>query len=414
MEREFCAICYQEMRLEGVMCSSCAPKFAIYMETIEREARATGASEKAVTVIRKINLGRLESMQIFLRGLIPAVENTVASGKASKAEGKELIRQLIEAHENDLSKMMKNTVSPKTLANPMAKSKVRAIDSKEEEMQRIFPGTRPIYSAPSLYRLNGCGTGLYGNRDFHLPTQTYITTYCICFILIPVVALCAYRVQDAPGRGSYYFIREAPLSSFAKNWNIFVLSSVILLSILVFVGIVVQDNYNRRASSDLLLKKQSDIELDERNLRESAKIVSKKDLGFEITFPGVWIVNDKSTKDVDVIGKSPGRKSSIAVKMFETTETVPIKAVGEKFAVLASNSFKKFKLIEKTETRLGDIPAYKVAFTFENEQETSRLRKETYYFCNSGERGYVIISDLDDYVNDVDGILKSFKLLKTK
>ena len=48
---------------------------------------------------------------------------------------------------------------------------------------------RRISSGPALFRLNGCGLGVYGRRDFDRETGTYVKTYCISVFFIPVLAL---------------------------------------------------------------------------------------------------------------------------------------------------------------------------------------------------------------------------------
>ena len=81
-----------------------------------------------------------------------------------------------------------------------------------------FPGLVPISSPPTLFTINGVGTGLYGSRDHDEETGTYVKTYCLCVIFVPVLALSAYRVAYA-GDSSYYFIGKQPLSGVAKAWN---------------------------------------------------------------------------------------------------------------------------------------------------------------------------------------------------
>ncbi len=85
-------------------------------------------------------------------------------------------------------------------------------------LQDKFPDLTPIRSAPSLYTMNGIGTGVYGRRDYDDETGTYVTTYCFCVLFIPLLAISAYRVADAPG-GGYYFLGKTPLSLVAKGWN---------------------------------------------------------------------------------------------------------------------------------------------------------------------------------------------------
>jgi hypothetical protein len=87
---------------------------------------------------------------------------------------------------------------------------------------------RPIKSPPSLFTMNGFGAAVYGNRDADIETGTYVKTYCLCAVFVPVIALGAYRVADAP-EGGWYFIGKEPLSRLAKTWNWAFLCILILL-----------------------------------------------------------------------------------------------------------------------------------------------------------------------------------------
>jgi hypothetical protein len=89
-----------------------------------------------------------------------------------------------------------------------------------------FPDMRPVRTSPALVRINGIGCGNYGSRDHDPETGTYVTTYCFSFLFLPVLALTAYRVADAPN-GGWYFIGRVPLSGFAKAWNALVLLAAI-------------------------------------------------------------------------------------------------------------------------------------------------------------------------------------------
>jgi hypothetical protein len=68
-------------------------------------------------------------------------------------------------------------------------------------LKEKFPEMTPVKGAPALFRLNGCGLGLYGRRDADHQTGTYVSTYCLCLIFVPVLALTAYRIADARGGG---------------------------------------------------------------------------------------------------------------------------------------------------------------------------------------------------------------------
>lgn len=71
----------------------------------------------------------------------------------------------------------------------------------------------PIQSAPPLFRVNGCGVGLYGHRD-DARDGTYVSTLCLCLVFIPVFPLIAYRVRDQ-GDG-WVFYGKTALSPFAR------------------------------------------------------------------------------------------------------------------------------------------------------------------------------------------------------
>jgi hypothetical protein len=89
---------------------------------------------------------------------------------------------------------------------------------QEDELAHRFPEMRPIKGPPSLSTINGIGTMLCGSRDHDPETGTYVKTLCFTLIFIPLVALRAFRVADAPG-GGWYFLGRVPLTAFAKFWN---------------------------------------------------------------------------------------------------------------------------------------------------------------------------------------------------
>src|SRR6185295_3288907 len=92
-----------------------------------------------------------------------------------------------------------------------------------------FAGKQKCTRAPLLGSINGVGLIVYGRRDFDPNTATYVKTHCFCFLFIPVLALGAYRVRDAPN-GGWYFICKEKLSGLARIFNLLVFSSI-------FVGI---------------------------------------------------------------------------------------------------------------------------------------------------------------------------------
>jgi hypothetical protein len=54
-----------------------------------------------------------------------------------------------------------------------------------------FPKMTPGKSAPPLFRFNGCGVSIYGSRDHDAETGTYVATWCISLLFVPVFALRA-------------------------------------------------------------------------------------------------------------------------------------------------------------------------------------------------------------------------------
>jgi hypothetical protein len=84
-------------------------------------------------------------------------------------------------------------------------------------IEKQLGGARPITSAPPLFRLNGCGASIYGSRD-RRDDGSYVSTYCVCLLFIPVWPISAYRVVER-GYGSYGFLAKEPLSAFARGYR---------------------------------------------------------------------------------------------------------------------------------------------------------------------------------------------------
>ncbi|HYO68355.1 MAG TPA: hypothetical protein VEU33_19970 [Archangium sp.] len=85
-------------------------------------------------------------------------------------------------------------------------------------------GSRPLEGAPSLFRINGCGVGLYGKRD-EAPDGSYVATYFISLIFIPVFPLTAYRVREVEGN-AYQFYSKESLGPVTRTWQRLVLAGV--------------------------------------------------------------------------------------------------------------------------------------------------------------------------------------------
>lgn len=96
----------------------------------------------------------------------------------------------------------------------------------KEAVRRVLAGPRPVTSAPSLFTLNGCGTGLYGSRDSS-EDGSYVATYCLCLLFIPVLPLTAYRVRRVDS-STYQFLAKERLGPIARAWQGIVAASVVL------------------------------------------------------------------------------------------------------------------------------------------------------------------------------------------
>jgi cellulose synthase operon protein C len=75
----------------------------------------------------------------------------------------------------------------------------------------------PVTSAPPLFTMNGCGVSLYGSRD-HGPDGSYVATYCLCLVFIPVLPLAAYRVKRLEDN-RYLFGTRVRLGPLARAWQ---------------------------------------------------------------------------------------------------------------------------------------------------------------------------------------------------
>ncbi|MDB5356661.1 MAG: hypothetical protein JWN24_3114 [Phycisphaerales bacterium] len=95
------------------------------------------------------------------------------------------------------------------------------------DLAQKFPQLTPIKSPPPMVRLNGCGTGIYGKRDFDPETNTYVATLCISIVFVPILCIRAFRV--APAQRGWYFLGREPLSSTARGFNALVLATALII-----------------------------------------------------------------------------------------------------------------------------------------------------------------------------------------
>ncbi len=104
-----------------------------------------------------------------------------------------------------------------------------------DELRQLFPNLTPITSPPGMSTINGVGTTVYGRRDYDPNTGTYVKTYCFCVLFVPIIAISAYRVADAPS-GGWYFLGREPLSGLAKGWNLLLLLGLCAIGALIGIG----------------------------------------------------------------------------------------------------------------------------------------------------------------------------------
>jgi hypothetical protein len=83
----------------------------------------------------------------------------------------------------------------------------------QRQARWLLDTPRPITSAPSLFTLNGIGFRLWGDRDRH-DDHSYIATWGLVFLFIPVLPVRAYRVVRQGNR--YLFLGRVPLGPFAR------------------------------------------------------------------------------------------------------------------------------------------------------------------------------------------------------
>jgi hypothetical protein len=97
---------------------------------------------------------------------------------------------------------------------------------------KVLGELTPISSAPSLATINGFGVTLYGMADTDPETGSYMATYYLVLLFVPVFPICRYRVIST-GNG-YRFLGKAPLRTFDK-WHIAV-------SVIAIIWVILQAN----------------------------------------------------------------------------------------------------------------------------------------------------------------------------
>jgi hypothetical protein len=97
----------------------------------------------------------------------------------------------------------------------------------EFDLSQKFPDLRKTAAPPTLSSTKGMGLHLRGRRDPDEETGSYVATRWFCLLHIPLIAVDAYRVIDAPQGGGWYVLGRVPLSGSAKVWNAGLLAAIL-------------------------------------------------------------------------------------------------------------------------------------------------------------------------------------------
>lgn len=95
------------------------------------------------------------------------------------------------------------------------------------DIQDVFPDLRPITRAPSTFLLYMCGLTMYGARDRDEQTRTEVATHVLVILMVPLLALGAYRVQRQSG--GMLILGRTRLSALAVAWNLLTVSALAVL-----------------------------------------------------------------------------------------------------------------------------------------------------------------------------------------
>jgi electron transfer flavoprotein-quinone oxidoreductase len=112
-----------------------------------------------------------------------------------------------------------------------------------DAVRKLRRGPVPVASAPPLFRLNGCGVGLYGSRDA-ASDGSYVSTYCVSVLWLPVIPITAYRVRSFGA--TYQFLAREGLGPVARIWRLAALLAAVA-ALAWYGGTQVRDSPWRKA-----------------------------------------------------------------------------------------------------------------------------------------------------------------------
>ncbi len=156
---------------------------------------------------------------------------------------------------------------------------------------------------PSLGRLNGVGTGMYG-RSSPADDGTYIKTLAFSVFWVPVFPIAQYLVSDAEDKG-WYFHGKVPMSESAKGKRrgVLALAALAVLMVAIFI-------FKAGSEADVHVVNGLDVALDIRLGEEALRVepgqvrkveVSAGALHVSAITPEGYVVDER---DVDVPGRA--------------------------------------------------------------------------------------------------------------
>lgn len=153
------------------------------------------------------------------------------------------------------------------------------------------------------------------------------------------------------------------------------------------------------------------------------KTVVNKDLGFELTLPVAWIWNEKPADGSAPRGESQiaagGKGSAILnASAHELKEGEALKTFVDEAIRDSGRKLKNYELIEKTEVKIGDVDAVKFTFSYDSAKDNLRCQCAAYAVLSGKRvllfRAGALKSDFELYAKDIDGIIKSLKLVRNE
>jgi len=141
--------------------------------------------------------------------------------------------------------------------------------------QRVFGTLKPITSAPTMWTLNGFGFRLYGRSDVDSESHSYLATYYLVALFIPVFPIARYRIKHLPWADNRYFLGKAPLRK-VDRWHQGIAMLVIVAGIL---SVVINSEQSPGSSSSVSTNKGSSSGASTSRNSELASLKARIDRG---------------------------------------------------------------------------------------------------------------------------------------